>query len=85
MPYGAAALTKRIETAIDKRAIGLLRDEMKERIAEAFTSLQIPEDLQLDAEAEGGFTMYLSGGGFRGFGYLGMRSQAWQICTWIPS
>ncbi|CAZ83208.1 unnamed protein product [Tuber melanosporum] len=70
MPYGAAALTKRIETAIDKRAIGLLRDEMKERIAEAFTSLQIPEDLQLDAEAEGGFTMYLSGGGFRGFGYL---------------
>ncbi|RPA95878.1 Ppx-GppA-domain-containing protein [Choiromyces venosus 120613-1] len=70
MPYGAAALTKRIETAIDGKAIGLLRDEMKGRIAEAFVSLQIPKDLQLDAEAEGGFTMYLSGGGFRGFGYL---------------
>ncbi|CUS07830.1 unnamed protein product [Tuber aestivum] len=70
MPYGAAALTKRIETAIDAAAIGMLRDEMKGRIADAFISLQIPKDLQLDAEAEGGFTMYLSGGGFRGFGYL---------------
>lgn len=70
MPYGAAALTKRIETAIDGTAIGLLRDEMKGKISEAFISLQIPRDLQQDAEAEGGFTMYLSGGGFRGFGYL---------------
>ncbi|PUU76938.1 Ppx/GppA phosphatase family-domain-containing protein [Tuber borchii] len=70
MPYGAAALTKRIETAIDGTAIGVLRDEMKEKISEAFNSLQVPKDLQLDAEAEGGFTMYLSGGGFRGFGYL---------------
>jgi retrograde regulation protein 2 len=70
MPYGAAALTKRIETAIDDKAIGALRDEMRGRIAEAFISLRIPKELRDDAESEGGFTMYVSGGGFRGFGYL---------------
>lgn len=70
MPYGAAALTKRIETAIDARAIADIRAEMKGRITDAFQSLHLPADLMRDAETEGGLTLYVSGGGFRGFGYL---------------
>ncbi|KAL7269835.1 retrograde regulation protein 2 [Rhizina undulata] len=70
MPYGAAALTKRLETAINKKAVISVRDEMKGRILQAFESLNIPKALEEFAEEDGGFTLYLSGGGFRGFGYL---------------
>ncbi|KAF8251747.1 Ppx-GppA-domain-containing protein [Wilcoxina mikolae CBS 423.85] len=68
LPYGAAALTKRLETAISPAAIEVVREEMKTRLAEAFASLKLPEEL-LSAQ-EKGFNLYLSGGGFRGFGYL---------------
>ena len=70
MPYGAAALTKRLETATDAGAIEALREEMRGRITDAFVSLHIPKELQDEAKAEGGYTLYVSGGGFRGFGYL---------------
>ncbi|KAF8541458.1 Ppx/GppA phosphatase family-domain-containing protein [Trichophaea hybrida] len=68
LPYGAAALTKRLETAISPAAIEVVREEMKTRLAEAFASLKLPEEL-LPAQ-EKGLNLYLSGGGFRGFGYL---------------
>jgi len=68
LPYGAAALTKRMETAINGAAVERIRYEMKTRLVDAFNSLQLPEELS--AKKEEGFTLYLSGGGFRGFGYL---------------
>lgn len=70
MPYGAAALTKRIETAINKHAVDTLRAEMKQRLSEAFESIAVPDELTDYADDEGGYTLYLSGGGFRGFGFL---------------
>lgn len=68
LPYGAAALTKRMETAINDVAVERIRYEMKTRLVDAFNSLQLPEELL--AKKKEGFNLYLSGGGFRGFGYL---------------
>lgn len=70
LPYGAAALTKRRETAINDQAIAQLKDEIKSRVAAAIKDLDIPTELVDYADDEGGYTLYLSGGGFRGFGFL---------------
>jgi len=70
LPYGAAALTKRLETAINDRAVDTIRDGIKNDFTKAVSTLGIPEELQKMADREGGFSLYLSGGGFRGFGYL---------------
>lgn len=77
-PYGAAALTQRLaliekkskneQEAEAKRAA--LRDEMKKNFMEAYKNLEVPPQLIKKAKKEGGFTLYLSGGGFRGWGYL---------------
>jgi len=37
---------------------------------DAFAQLKVPEALTTRANAEGGYPLYLSGGGFRGWGYL---------------
>jgi len=76
-PYGAAALTRRIEEAkkgkskkeADK-ALGELREEIIASYCDAYARLQLPENLVEKAKKEGGFSLYLSGGGFRGWGYL---------------
>ena len=76
-PYGAAALTRKLaelrkgksEEDADK-AIAAFREEVKHNFLYAYQKLQIPEDLVSKAESEGGFQLYLSGGGFRGWGYL---------------
>ncbi|KAL4882301.1 Ppx/GppA phosphatase family-domain-containing protein [Aspergillus karnatakaensis] len=76
-PYGAAALTRRIfdlkngksrheaEEAMEK-----LREEMVSNLQTAYNNLQIPAMLEERAKRDGGFKIYLSGGGFRGWGYL---------------
>ena len=73
-PYGAAALTKRLEECDKsddpKRAREDLRDEIRHNFHQAFLQLEVPEELVKEAEAQGGFHVYLSGGGFRGWGYL---------------
>ncbi|CAG8979259.1 hypothetical protein HYALB_00012900 [Hymenoscyphus albidus] len=76
-PYGAAALTKRLgdlkkgkSSEEGDKAVAKLRDEMEDNFASAYEQLKIPEDLMEQAKAEGGFRLYLSGGGFRGWGYL---------------
>lgn len=71
-PYGAAALLRKLE---DSRARGLeaeaeLRNEIKSRFQEAYRELEIPDELLQLAENEGGFDLYLCGGGFRGWGYV---------------
>lgn len=77
-PYGAAALTQRLEL-IEKNAKTkneaealrqALRSEMKANFLRAYNGLEIPNELVEQAQEDGGFTLYLSGGGFRGWGYL---------------
>ena len=78
-PYGAAALTKRLEEcdASDdpKGARETFQEEIRGNFHQAFLQLEVPEALVKEAEAQGGFHVYLSGGGFRGWGYL-LLSQA---------
>ncbi|KAK5105156.1 retrograde regulation protein 2 [Lithohypha guttulata] len=77
-PYGAAALTQRLQL-IEKKAKSpeeaeaakeALRKEMKDNFHRAYYGLEVPDELVKKAEREGGFTLFLSGGGFRGWGYI---------------
>ncbi|KAL1966333.1 hypothetical protein VTN77DRAFT_4686 [Rasamsonia byssochlamydoides] len=71
-PYGAAALTRRLQEARRKgpQAEKELKQEMKTNFQNAYQSLLIPETLEKTAKSRGGFDLYLCGGGFRGWGYL---------------
>ncbi|KKY27226.1 putative retrograde regulation protein 2 [Phaeomoniella chlamydospora] len=72
-PYGAAALTRQlneIESKHDSKAKETLSSEMRTSFRNAFDQLEIPNSLLDSAKAQGGFVLYLSGGGFRGWGYL---------------
>jgi len=72
-PYGAAAMTRRLAEIESKSHSRSLRKElaanMKQEFQQAFADLQLPESLEQKASREG-LTLYLSGGGFRGWGYL---------------
>ncbi|TGZ80513.1 Ppx-GppA-domain-containing protein [Ascodesmis nigricans] len=70
LPYGAAALTKRLTTAIDDAAIEALKTELTERLQGAFQSLDLPPEISKASKQPSGINLYLSGGGFRGFGYV---------------
>lgn len=76
-PYGAAALTKKLEEIQEgkdkqeaKEAVEEFRKEMVGNFRHAYENLEIPDVLADEAKKEGGFRIYLSGGGFRGWGYL---------------
>ena len=76
-PYGAAALTKKLKELRDGKspeegdiAVAKLREEMKSKFTNAYHGLQVPEKMVQKAISDGGFPLYLSGGGFRGWGYL---------------
>lgn len=66
MPYGAAALTRRLGEAEAKgsRAVDELQSEVRETVRTAYESLQVPHGMLKKAEDEDGFTLYLSGGGY---------------------
>ncbi|KAL8678476.1 MAG: hypothetical protein Q9186_005180 [Xanthomendoza sp. 1 TL-2023] len=68
-PYGAAAMMRRLDEA-GVEGHDALRKEMSANFEKALQDLEIPESLTKMADAEGGWTMYLSGGGFRGWGYI---------------
>ncbi|KKZ68175.1 hypothetical protein EMCG_06135 [[Emmonsia] crescens] len=71
-PYGAAALTKKLEEArkVGDEALEKLLEEISSNFRQAYHDLEIPEKVVEDAKKNGGFDLYLSGGGFRGWGYL---------------
>ncbi|KAJ5970098.1 Ppx/GppA phosphatase [Penicillium vulpinum] len=76
-PYGAAALTQKLaDLKRDKnkeeaqKARERFRVEMADKFRAAFDTLDVPEQLVQKAREQGGFPLYLSGGGFRGWGYL---------------
>lgn len=83
-PYGAAAMTRQLadlslssqdqdrhskpkSPILTPRAE--LEETMKAQFRQAYEDLDLPESLQHQAK-HGGLTLYLSGGGFRGWGYL---------------
>lgn len=72
-PYGAAAMSRHlagIQTHDHpKKARSDLKETMKQQFQQAYRELELPRSLQQKAE-HGGLTLYLSGGGFRGWGYL---------------
>ncbi|KEF54382.1 retrograde regulation protein 2 [Exophiala aquamarina CBS 119918] len=72
-PYGAAAMSRHLAEieAQDhpKSARSDLKTTMKQQFQQAYRELELPKSLQQKAE-HGGLTLYLSGGGFRGWGYL---------------
>ncbi|KAK2743278.1 hypothetical protein FQN55_007468 [Onygenales sp. PD_40] len=74
-PYGAAALTKKLEEAknIGKGALNALAEEMTTNFRQAYQDLEVPAKMIEHARHNGGFDLYLSGGGFRGWGYLLMN------------
>ncbi|OQE41254.1 hypothetical protein PENCOP_c005G05644 [Penicillium coprophilum] len=76
-PYGAAALTQKLADLKRGRskeeahkAREQFRGEMANNFRTAFDTLNVPEHLVQKARKQGGFPLYLSGGGFRGWGYL---------------
>ncbi|KAA8644407.1 retrograde regulation protein 2 [Aspergillus tanneri] len=68
-PYGAAALTMRLEKARKEghKAEKALREEMTRNFREAYKRLDVP---QFMTDSTGHLDLYLSGGGFRGWGYV---------------
>lgn len=80
MPFGAAALTRRIAEADREGGSARQRfaDEVKQTIKNAYDSLDVPTGLKQLAKDEGGFALYLSGGGFRGWGFVLMSQHAVQ-------
>lgn len=77
MPYGAAALMRRLGE-VGERSEG--REELKGEIVEAyrkaFEEIAVPSELMKEAKEKGGMDVYLSGGGFRGWGYVLMSQHS---------
>jgi retrograde regulation protein 2 len=85
MPFGAAALSRRLSEAEAKGSAARreLADDIQQRITEAFESLHVPAELSELANNEGGYALYLSGGGFRGWGAILMSQH--RVCPYpIP-
>nr|KMM65400.1 retrograde regulation protein 2 [Coccidioides posadasii RMSCC 3488] len=70
LPYGAAAVTKRLEKRSERQN---LENEMIPKFKDAYSELCVPKELLDHAAKREGFDLFLSGGGFRGWGYLHMN------------
>ncbi|KAI8990338.1 Ppx/GppA phosphatase family-domain-containing protein [Pilobolus umbonatus] len=71
LPYGAAILRKRLMNCSTKKQKRMLFDEIVEQMKVAKKTTDIPGHLSSDE----GYTMYMSGGGFRAIGYLSMANR----------
>ena len=73
-PYGAAALMSTLsKVSVQKEAA--LRDEIASKLQTGLEDIQIPSSLRNEALQNDGYTLYLSGGGFRGRGYVLMSTE----------
>jgi retrograde regulation protein 2 len=72
-PYGAAALMRQLEENMGQKRQEL-QDLMVNQLSGALKDLQVPESLLKRASQAGGLKLYLSGGGFRGWGYILMAN-----------
>ncbi|KAF9430351.1 hypothetical protein BGZ94_007263 [Podila epigama] len=70
-PYGAAALSKRLNhCGADQAARQAIYDEMVSAFKHGLEDIKVSPLVRQDNEENGGYRMYLSGGGFRALGYL---------------
>ncbi|KAL0085827.1 Ppx/GppA phosphatase family-domain-containing protein, partial [Phycomyces blakesleeanus] len=72
MPYGAAALKRRLEQSYKSKKREALYAEVEDQIRKAFVQSNPPSHL-LEKDS---YRMYMSGGGFRALGYLSMARKA---------
>ncbi|KNG48100.1 retrograde regulation protein 2 [Stemphylium lycopersici] len=72
LPYGAAALTKRLQDAgsPDSNAFKTFEDEVVNDLKGAVQDIQVPQHLLARSKSPEGLSLYLSGGGFRGWGFV---------------
>ena len=63
-------MSRRLEEADRRGKVKGLEKEVREAVTDAYAALRVPAELEREAKANGGFTLYLSGGGFRGWGYV---------------
>ncbi|KAF9928230.1 hypothetical protein FBU30_002544, partial [Linnemannia zychae] len=70
-PYGAAALSKRLNACgSDQAARQEIFEEMVFAFKHGLEAINVAPEVRECSEREGGYRMYLSGGGFRALGYL---------------
>ncbi|KAJ5026229.1 Rft protein-domain-containing protein [Bipolaris maydis] len=76
LPYGAAALMKRLEEAGSHGSKGFkaFESEVIADLKGAVEDIRIPQHLLDRCESEEGLSLYLSGGGFRGWGFVLMST-----------
>lgn len=72
LPYGAAALAKRLENCKTPEERLNLAHLLIQDFKDAYEKTQVPTWLTTEASKSGGFDLYLSGGGFRALGYIAM-------------
>ena len=72
MPYGAAALSRRLAEAnkLGGKVFEELREEISKNLKDAVEEIGIPQEVRDTANTREGMTLYLSGGGFRGWGFV---------------
>jgi retrograde regulation protein 2 len=72
MPYGAAALSRRLTEAnkLGGNALNVLRDEITANLRDAVSQISLPKEIHDDVNSPQGLSLYLSGGGFRGWGFV---------------
>jgi retrograde regulation protein 2 len=75
LPYGAAALSKRLEAVglVDSKDYQAFKEEVVADLKAAVKAIEIPRNL---LESPGGIQLYLSGGGFRGWGFVLMSEHS---------
>ncbi|KAL8797737.1 MAG: hypothetical protein Q9195_000089 [Heterodermia aff. obscurata] len=78
LPYGAAALTKKLESIESREQHEELEHKLTREISKAFRDLEILELLREHSESQSGLHIFLSGGGFRGWGFVLMSKHAVQ-------
>jgi len=80
LPYGAAALTKRLEQAGPHtgEAYRAFENEVLGDLKAAVRNIQIPQHLLDQCNSSEGLHLYLSGGGFRGWGFVLMSGHVIQ-------
>lgn len=78
LPYGAAAMTKRLAKVTSKSKKEELHHEITSEISKAFKTLDLTDARLVRARDGDGVQVFLSGGGFRGWGYILMSRHAIQ-------
>ncbi|KAJ2956607.1 hypothetical protein NQZ79_g7567 [Umbelopsis isabellina] len=71
LPYGAAALKKVLKSHDDEER-QKFTGKLNTQIIEALQTIEIPERIREESKSNDGYTIYLSGGGFRALGYMCM-------------